>query len=485
MNAGGTGSARAARTLVRLASGIVPGGGRREWRAEWDGELCHVCGTRSGDPVRFALGAFQDAFWIRSDHLISRARCIVPRGSPVRCLAELLLLAAAGLALCAAVPGTRRASSAALCHTPANLVVISSDGYAGTQSPSISLSHYRQWKADASRMFVQIAYYRPGMRRMLLQNHRPVNLAVAVASDNLLQVLALSDSTPSTSGRRLFLSRSVWRSQFHADPSVIGRTAFVDGNPVLIAAVLPDGDWHLPGGVQAVQTENPQQLDSLPSGADGFVVARLRSSAFPAQSGGWHFLFEERNDTVRQFECIPFSSIFKQPMDVFLLALLAACLTLPATTPLRLGDYPERSGRLQLRMAWRRWTFFATKLIAVVLIAGLWSFALAYGGAAVGSSASLYIQMGTAFPALLCGFRWAMHDQRRRCPVCLRLLSNPARVGQPSWNFLAWCGTEWMCRSGHGLLHIPELPTCWFSTQRWLCLDSSWAGLFPAGPAAP
>ena len=30
----------------------------------------------------------------------------------------------------------------------------------------------------------------------------------------------------------------------------------------------------------------------------------------------------------------------------------------------------------------------------------------------------------------------------------------------------------------HGLLHIPEIPTSWFSTQRWLYLDPSWSSLF-------
>ncbi len=42
---------------------------------------------------------------------------------------------------------------------------------------------------------------------------------------------------------------------------------------------------------------------------------------------------------------------------------------------------------------------------------------------------------------------------------------HPARVGQPSRSFLAWNGTELICVDGHGLLHVPEMPTSWFSTQ--------------------
>jgi hypothetical protein len=31
---------------------------------------------------------------------------------------------------------------------------------------------------------------------------------------------------------------------------------------------------------------------------------------------------------------------------------------------------------------------------------------------------------------------------------------------------------------GHGLLHVPEIPTVSFRTQSWMHLDRSWSGLF-------
>lgn len=54
----------------------------------------------------------------------------------------------------------------------------------------------------------------------------------------------------------------------------------------------------------------------------------------------------------------------------------------------------------------------------------------------------------------------------------------PARVGEPSRHFLTWNGTELICAGGHGLLHVPELPTSWFSKPRWLHLDASWNSIF-------
>jgi hypothetical protein len=92
---------------------------------------------------------------------------------------------------------------------------------------------------------------------------------------------------------------------------------------------------------------------------------------------------------------------------------------------------------------------------------------------------SEYIQLVSSFSICLFGLRWALRDQRQRCPVCLGKLTHPARVGQPSRNFLAFNGTELICVGGHGLLHVPEIPTSWFSTQRWMYLDPSWEILFP------
>jgi hypothetical protein len=64
--------------------------------------------------------------------------------------------------------------------------------------------------------------------------------------------------------------------------------------------------------------------------------------------------------------------------------------------------------------------------------------------------------------------RWALADQRARCPVCLRRLAHPVRMGNASRILLEWNGTELICTRGHGLLHVPDSPAIWFSKQRWL-----------------
>ena len=192
------------------------------------------------------------------------------------------------------------------------------------------------------------------------------------------------------------------------------------------------------------------------------------------------------NGDSETFECLSLAQRAQQPFSMYLFTLLLACLALPATTPLPLGEYPGRARSATLSIRMRRWLFLAAKLALILPLVYFASIALAYGSVAsalhgVGPATSQYLQLGSGFLGLLFSFRWALRDQRGRCPVCLRLLTNPAHVGEASRNFLAWNGTELICTGGHGLLHIPELATSWFSCQRWLYLDSSWSALFADG----
>jgi hypothetical protein len=162
---------------------------------------------------------------------------------------------------------------------------------------------------------------------------------------------------------------------------------------------------------------------------------------------------------------------FRLPLRGPILAMLYMAMmalpVLPALTSLRLGELPAN------RHAWR-WAFFAAK-IALLLPIVFW------GVLDLASFAGVKVHAGPIHCILIgnvAAFRWALVDQRRRCPECLRLLAHPAHIGQPSQMFLEWYGTEFVCVKGHGLLHVPEIPTVSFRTQTWLHLDRSWRGLF-------
>jgi hypothetical protein len=498
-------SAPLACCAVHFASLLVPGSDRRLWLAEWNAELCHLCASCGSEPaarakaaqqaLQCSLGAFPDAWCLRWNQLapllLSVLRPLLRPGSAARCALLLGAWTALGLLAGLALPGARKALLSAANTGSRNLLLISAAGYAGTQQPTIRLEEYRRWTTETDRLFSDIAFYRPAASRVHLEHDPTVRLSLAVASSNLLRVLGIhgdSGTLPNgeETGPRLFLSRSAWQRWYNADLHVLGRTATIAGVPVRIAGIVPDQDWPLPNPTDAWLIEDQQGFEQLPPAARGFVIARVRDTALSGHHTGWRSLIDNTAGYKSlRFDCIGVNQIVRQPLSVFLLGLLLACMALPATTALPLGDYPARRGRLSGVAHLYRWTFLALKFFLVVAAVYFCSIDVAYGFGQAHSSTAVYLQLATSFPALLFAFRWILQDQRRRCPICLRLLSNPARVGQASCNFLAWNGTELFCSRGHGLLHIPELPTSWFSRQRWLCLDPSWLSLFPGNDSAP
>ncbi len=72
--------------------------------------------------------------------------------------------------------------------------------------------------------------------------------------------------------------------------------------------------------------------------------------------------------------------------------------------------------------------------------------------------------------AFILTFRWVISDQRRRCPVCLRVLANPIRFGAPSNTLLGWYGTESVCSRDHGFSQVPETSTSYSGSRRWFGL---------------
>lgn len=145
----------------------------------------------------------------------------------------------------------------------------------------------------------------------------------------------------------------------------------------------------------------------------------------------------------------------KAPAFAFLIAFVL--LILPATMPIYIGDYSSVDNR-------RRRAFFAAKMTLVLAACYfLWCAALPHV-----KHGSVHATMIGCVVAL----RWAIIEQRHRCPVCLHKLQQPVRVGQPSYTLLGWSGTEWICAQGHGVLHEPIAPTTSFMRHTWSRLFS-------------
>ena len=440
-------------TILRLAARLTPREQREEWFAEWRSELWYVC--QAGKPATaFCLGSFKDALWLRRNSPPSQER--VRLESPALCL--LMLAALAGISLMASAHFTRNRPEVRSSYPESqNLMIISRYRRPVTISPSVRIAEYQSWNRGDRRLFSGLAFYQPLWGRIQVAGERTANVTIARASNNLFDLLHVPLPGPET-GVRLILSQAAWQEHFARDAHVIGRVVQVEGQQAVIAGVIPEHAWSLPGNVDAWLLEDSERLAALAPESPGFVLARANRTSFrimsvPNASGDRDY-----------YDCVPLPDGGKGTAGGFLLIVMIAGLLLPTITPLSLGEYPTNRDL-------RRWVFLVTKSGLVLLMVYCGAHYVTYHGGPVHG----------VIAGCILAFRWILVDQRRRCPVCLRLLANPVRIGRPSQTFLEWYGTELLCTRGHGLLHVTELPSSCYGLQRWMGLDRSWSSLFSGG----
>jgi putative ABC transport system permease protein len=114
----------------------------------------------------------------------------------------------------------------------------------------ISNEEVDYWRAHA-RSFDQIAAISPGwMMGLVADSGEPIKVTGGRVSDNLFLALgagaAMGRTVEPGDARAgapavVVLSHSLWQSRFNSDPSVVGRTIQLDGQPHTIVGVMPRG----------------------------------------------------------------------------------------------------------------------------------------------------------------------------------------------------------------------------------------------------
>jgi hypothetical protein len=479
---------------LRCAALLVPSSRRSEWLQEWIAELWYVreaCVPEQGsswqgerDVAAFCLGAFQDALCLCRTAPRHKSSKTHPLHSPAQCAFFMIILVATSWCFALMLPGVRRAIQSPLYRDSHNLILISSAGLSDDDFPSIRADQYRSWRDRRQHLFSDFAFYQTSIKLLHIAPHKEAELKIARSSSNLFDLVGLpiQFAAPSQQGSEtlptMVLSEKLWRTTFNADPHIFGRIFKVGLRSVKIVGILADGSWQLPGKPDAWLLEPDDHAASIPTTTRGYVVARRDPSLLQTPVAGTWRLFSPEENGMLSFDCVSFNDHRQAPFGIFEFVLFLAVVSLPATTSLPLGDYPASRHNFQWSVKLHRWIFLCSKLALILPIVYFGSLDLAYCSASISPETSQCLQGVISFCALLFAFRWALRDQRKRCPVCLRLLTNPARVGQPSRNFLGWNGIEFICNDGHGFLHVPEITTSWFSSQRWLYLDPSWDVLF-------
>ena len=477
--------------VLRGASLLVPGRQRREWWREWRSELWHVrhaCTPLRGvswnaerEVAKFCLGAFQDSLCLRGLPGQRRIPHATTLGSAAQCILWLVGLVATSYGVAQPLPGAALAHQYAHYRDARNLMLIRDARYTDVSVPTISAEQYQAWKRRRQDVFDGFAFYRLTQQPVSRASRTQANGRIAVASSNLFELLGLPIRFAVAGGQtpgdlpRLILTDEAWKREFGGDPHIAGRTVQLGLHTAVVGGVAPPGFWRLPGKVDGWLLVPNADI----AGQMGFVVAHVKPSAEHTRFGeNWEMAASTPDGTMGDFACASLTERTRGPNDLFLFAVFLACLALPATTSLPLGEYRVTSQKLSWSTRLHRWGFLGCKIALLLPIVYFVSLDLAHLRTTLDPLSSEYIQLASSFSICLFGLRWVLRDQRQRCPVCLKRLTHPARVGQPSRNFLAWNGTELICVAGHGLLHIPEIQTSWFDSQRWLYLDPSWDVLF-------
>lgn len=484
--------------ILRGASLLVPIALRGEWLREWRNELWHVrrasipAGAFSWSAQRevaaFCLGSVADALCLSrerpaaGEHPVAGSLAQQAYGSAGQCILWLAVLLGASTVLARLLPGVQAEHDAVRYKLNPGLLMIQRASTSMNESPSITAGQFADWRATRQRFFDGFAFYRNVHETPLLPAAHARMWNVAHASPGLIPLLGapLQFAAPAAAEDRrmpgLILTHEAFVQDFHSDPRVAGRLLRLGRRTVRIAGVLPSVAWRLPGNPDVLLIE--PAAPAATSSAPGFLIAHLSPLGQAAMVSDRIDIPVRGDDDDPGLWGICFAVQDETPLGIYLFALFLALLALPAVTSVSMSESAFSSHRPSLRRRACRWCFLGAKILLIAAIAYSISLDLSYGATDSYSPTAEFFQFAFSFCICLFGFRWALADQRHRCPVCLRRVTHPANVGVASCTFLGWNGTELMCMGGHTLLHVPALPTSWFSSQRWLYLDASWEFLF-------
>jgi len=465
---------------LRSASCLVPSSQRRDWLREWQSELWHARVTANpaaaGLPLTLTcLGSFHDAFCLRRMASREAASPSPFRGSASCSLLWLAAALVASYGLSRLLPGVRGEIDPSHYKVRPDLILIEDASSTNDSVATISARDYKTWSSRRQRYFDEFAFYRLAHDPVSAAANETEHWTVAHASPNLFSILGLTVRFASDSDAPgVVLSDSIWRKDFAANPRIVGSEILIGTHRVTIVGVASEGAWRMPGHVDAWLLDPVQ-----PNAGTGYLIAHLNplgTAATLGQSIAITALNGDEDDV--ELNGVSFRERTQGPWQMYVFTIFIAFLALPAVTSVSLGEYNFSDHKPSWTSTVRRWAFLVCKITLLLPTVYFASLDLAYWHTTSYSVPAQYVQLGSSFSLCLAGLSWALLDQRRRCPVCLRRVTHPATVGLAGRTFLAWNGTELICSGGHTLLHVPALPTSWFSTQRWLYLDASWKSLF-------
>ena len=498
--------------LLRAASLLVPKAQRPEWYREWYGEVWHWAhflheSDRLNSKTRLELarhcwGAFPDAAWHRFDQ---QRLMRIAGGTPLSakfCLTSIGLFFFCVILASGFAPTVRSAFSRLPFYQPDRVALLSFHGNFVHYHEGTLFNSARDWSGRSHTATAVAAYSFHPVE--LKQNDVAFSTLMARVSPNFFTVLGggaeigrlFHSGDEQDCGDCVVVTHRFWKSQLNSDRSIVGKALKIVNYKIekgekkvsiseerIIGVLPPNFTFILPeASVWALPKSDP----TISNSADftGAVV-RLSPGASFAQAQD-----EFRGFTARAYSSFGYAKMSLEPIQsrihqgarLYVTFTLLSLLGGLAVAGTRLAAARTRRLRLGWRGLLRWWSFLAVKTLLLLSTCFIVSLELSsrISIALTGTIDPFVGPFSTWFFLVtgLLALSWSMHDQCRRCRICLKRLGNEASVGVAGYLLLDWWGTELVCSDGHGLLHVPEMKSSWLEFEQWVHLDESWQPLF-------
>jgi hypothetical protein len=486
------------RSLIWLAGWLVPVEQRAKWRRTWTSQVWHWChflaesGQLNRDKkielARFCWSAFPAALWRRIDRDEFWRRVGRLQRSPSACLGAIGLVLFVVTVSCGIIAAVRSFASSPISR-PDRICVISLNGKFRRLRSETLLDLAAAWKS--SKLLEAVAPYSWGPAT-LAGPRRPVPVLSARVAPTFFEVLGLQAAVGrafhaddgQSCANCIVLSHEIWQIQFHGNPNLVGRHIELDGSDRVVIGILPRNfhlfspeiaAWTLLDSASPPFSNFVERIGAVARTKDGATERRIENDlADRSENAGYVFPASLLVVTSEPTEMRRYLGSYL--LFVFL-AVGCAVLIVYARSGTGLGRAP-----LSLRDRSRWWSFFIAKSVLLLIGTGLlaWTTVRWLSVYLVGSVHPLANGIALwLFLILSVGpLSWAIHDQQKRCRVCLRRLGTPIQIGAAGYVLLNWSGIEMVCAEGHGVLYLPDSEANWLERDRWDNLDDSWAGLF-------
>ena len=307
------------RALVRTASRLVPARVRASWVMEWEGELWHrlqAMGPEHRSPTASqidlclkARGAFRHALWVRRQEPSTRATNPMDAFfHDLRYAVRRLGRSPAFTALAVIIMGLGIGANTAI-FSIVNAVLFRSLPYdnpselvrvflseRGTDDPGAASYHDYLDIRERTDLFSGAAINTTALVSLINDDGSEMVFGEYLSAD-FFPVLGLSPSlgrsfatdedVPGVAELVAMVSYQAWQRRHGGDPAVLGATVRLNGKPVTIVGVGPEGfagtmvgftsDYWMPWGTAAaIEPGQRAQLEERTSRRGSFINARLQ-----------------------------------------------------------------------------------------------------------------------------------------------------------------------------------------------------------------